>query len=182
MSGGSIITLSAHRRLILANNSPTLTAAGARAVDNPANHPHDSETHKQGANMSDITVTKDWADRRLSEIDGKIELEKTKSELQFDRLFREMQLEHKAALAHVDARFAQIDTQIARSETNLTRWIMGLIFSILSFVGTYYFKAKETSSAPIAINTGHETTQAVQPADSAPNPVSASPAAHRKKP
>ena len=169
MSGGNIIHMNAYRRLISANNSPTITAAEGRTVDNPATAPHDTEAHSQGANMSDTTVNKDWAERRLSEVDGKIELEKTKSELKFDRLFREMQLEHKATIAHVDARFAQIDTQIARSETNQTRWFIGILLSIVGLTVTVYFKTREADQPPPVVQTIYRTAPATKESPQTPS-------------
>ena len=135
-------------------------------VDKPANQPHDASLDVEGNTMNEPTVTRDWAERRLSELDHKLDLERTKSDLKFERLFGELQHGQQTTLAKMDARFAQVDGLIARTETNLTRWIMALVFTLLGLAAStvYKFMPQRDTAKP--------TAEASMPKpDTVPNPA-----------
>jgi hypothetical protein len=57
-------------------------------------------------------------------------------------------------MAKSDAKFAQVDATIARTETNLTRWLMGIVLSIIG-LGFAVWKSSQ-------INTySHDTEKTV---------------------
>ena len=149
-----------------------LSTANAVIVDSMPLQTHDALIDTGQTAMTEHSVTKDWAERRLSEINSKIDLHRkdwesdvkdmnhkfeilvAESSAKFDRHFSEMTLNNKALLAHVDAQSAKTDAIIARMETNLTRWIVATLFTVFSMAGSYFLKGKwpQDAAPPATVN------------------------------
>lgn len=75
-----------------------------------------------GGNMSDSTVSKDWVERKASELNNKIEMEKVRSDARFDKL-----------IADSNVKFEKLFGEIKASESTHTKWMVAIAFSLIMF-------------------------------------------------
>jgi hypothetical protein len=136
-------------RLVSANTDPAFVRTRSRDIDNPLNQPHDATMPAQDSIMND-TVNKDWAERRLSELNGKIDLQRkdweaevktmnhkfdilvADSNAKFERLFAEMKSEAKASELRIEANYQQVQAAIANAKFQIVTWVIATIIAMAS--------------------------------------------------
>jgi hypothetical protein len=166
----------------------------------------------QGDHMSDTPISKDWAERQLSDLnhkidshrkdweaeikdmnrkfDHKFELLVADSNAKFDKMFLELKSASERNDLRIDAKFAQTDAVIARVETNITRWLVGIIFAIVGLAFSFWRmtydgghpKADppvivEKAISPAPIPSAEAPTKAPEPPSDAPAITAEPPAA-----
>lgn len=96
------------------------------------------------------TISKDWAERRLSELNGRIDLQRKEweaevktmnhkfdilvadSNAKFERLFAEMKSEAKASELRIEANYQQVQAAIANAKFQIVTWVIATIIAMAS--------------------------------------------------
>lgn len=113
------------------------------------------------SNMSEAPISKDWIERKTSDLDHKIEMEKVKSDAKFERLFSESNLKFERMMAELknesDKNSLKIDARFAQSEATLTKWLVGILFSL---IGLGFAVWRSSQIHPV---TNEPVSQAISP-------------------
>lgn len=112
----------------------------------PTEHPHlgwmkkeiAEEVNRQvsngsDSNMSDATISKDWVERKTSEIESKIEIDRVKSDARFEKLISDSDIKFEKLLGEMNTKFAMSESRIVQVESTHTKWMVGLVFSFIAF-------------------------------------------------
>ncbi len=103
-----------------------------------------SEVARQLSNDGDVfmsgdKISKDWVERRLSELDNKLNIQDIQNESKLERIiaasdakFASNLSEIKIGFSQIDAKLAHVEAKIDRSEMTLTRWGIGLAISAVA--------------------------------------------------
>jgi len=142
----------------------------------PKEHPHlewmrkeiTDEINRQisngsDSNMSEAPISKDWIELKTSDLDHKIEMEKIKSDAKFERLFSESNLKFERMMAELknesEKNSLKIDARFAQSEATLTKWLVGILFSLIGLG----FAVWKSSQIQPAINQPSQQSISTQP-------------------
>jgi len=86
-----------------------------------------------GGNMSDSTISKDWVERKTSELESKIEIDRVKSDARFERLISDSDIKFEKLVGEMNTKFAMSESRIIQVESAHTKWMVGLVFSFIAF-------------------------------------------------
>lgn len=79
-----------------------------------------------GNNMSDSNISKDWVERKTSDINNKIEMLKVTNDARFERLISDSDMKFEKLMG-------EMNTKLAQSESTHTKWMVGVAFSLIAF-------------------------------------------------
>jgi hypothetical protein len=85
-----------------------------------------------GGNMSD-TPSKDWVERKISEVDNKIEMDRVKSDARFEKLISDSDIKFEKLIGEMNAKFAINESKIIQVENTHIKWMSVLVFSFIAF-------------------------------------------------
>ena len=77
--------------------------------------------------------SKDWIEKEIAGLDNKIKVKEADAATRFEKALGEFNAKFERMTADSNAKFAQIETNIARSETNSTRWFIGFVIATVGF-------------------------------------------------
>lgn len=83
-------------------------------------------SNKSEGNMSDSPISKDWVERKASEIESKIEINQVKNDARFEKLISGSDIKFEKLMG-------EMNTKLAQSESTHTKWMVGVAFSLIAF-------------------------------------------------
>lgn len=89
-----------------------------------------------GNNMSDSDVSKDWIERKTSELAHSIAMEKVKNDAKFEKLISQSDIKFEKLIGDMNAKFATSEAKIAQSESTHTKWMIGIAFTLIALTLT----------------------------------------------
>lgn len=95
-------------------------------------------THGQSSKAPSFSAmssnpSKDWIEKEIAGLDNKIKVKEADAATRFEKALGEFNAKFERMTADSNAKFAQIETNIARSETNSTRWFIGFVIATVGF-------------------------------------------------
>jgi hypothetical protein len=92
-----------------------------------------SRKENAGGSMSDAP-SKDYIDRKTSEIESKNEIDRIKIDAKFEKLVSDSDIKFERLMGEMNAKFAQTEVNIAKTEASHTKWMIGLTIATIAAI------------------------------------------------